>query len=470
MSQAGVLSQFNLTTPITVPDGGTGNTMFPAHTVLLGEGTSAIGNVGPGAANTILMGQGASTDPVFGTLIAGSNVTLTPGATSITISAVGGAGGPVTFNADSATIAMTSGGAINTFGDATQGISILGDGAMTLTFSALDASVTQKGVSELATSAETIAGTDTVRTVTPEGLNAKLGTQTLHGVILGGGSSNALSVVAVGATNQVLLGVTGADPIWGTVPNGALTNSSITLNNGSNITVTGSPVSLGGAATINVSGTTNHSLQLGNAGGSLTSLGVAGDGFLPIGSSGADPVLAQLTAGTGISIVNAAGSITISSTSGASVLIGSARNTSTTAVTTSKQCALLATTPTTSNTDSLISINYTAASSSNILEFDFSCPMGAQSISACSVNVFLFKGSTVIAGFPFSSPSGQYLTSTFKWSVQAGTTSSQTYTVRWANSTSSNPIYALCYSGLGTPLFNATGNSKMTFTIKEYTA
>lgn len=59
---------------------------------------------------------------------------------------------------------------------------------------------------------------------------------------------------------------------------------------------------------------TSHSLQVGNGTGNMTQLGVATNGQLPIGSTGADPVLATITAGTGISITNGAGSITINST------------------------------------------------------------------------------------------------------------------------------------------------------------
>jgi len=76
-----------------------------------------------------------------------------------------------------------------------------------------------------------------------------VGTITAHSLVVGDGV-NAVNELAVGATNQVLLGNTGADPSWGTVGNAALTNSSVTLNNGANITVTGSPLSLGGAATV----------------------------------------------------------------------------------------------------------------------------------------------------------------------------------------------------------------------------
>lgn len=70
----------------------------------------------------------------------------------------------------------------------------------------------------------------------------------------------------------------------------------------------------GNAVTIAVSGTTNHALQIGNAGGSLTSLAVGTNGQLPIGSTGASPVMSTLTAGSGITVTNGAGSITIAAT------------------------------------------------------------------------------------------------------------------------------------------------------------
>jgi hypothetical protein len=83
----------------------------------------------------------------------------------------------------------------------------------------------------------------------------------------------------------------------------------INLNGGNNLTTTGTAGP--NTATIHLSGITEHSLQVGGASNSLTQLGVATDGQLPIGSTGADPVLATITAGTGISVTNGAGSITI---------------------------------------------------------------------------------------------------------------------------------------------------------------
>jgi len=56
---------------------------------------------------------------------------------------------------------------------------------------------------------------------------------------------------------------------------------------------------------------TDHSLLVGSGTDAVTALGVATNGQLPIGSTGADPVLKTLTEGAGISITNGAGSITV---------------------------------------------------------------------------------------------------------------------------------------------------------------
>jgi hypothetical protein len=78
--------------------------------------------------------------------------------------------------------------------------------------------------------------------------------------------------------------------------------------------VTGTlPVSKGGTG----AGTlTSNSLLLGNGTSAFTALGAATNGQIPIGSTGSSPVLATLTAGSGITITNAAGAITIASSVG----------------------------------------------------------------------------------------------------------------------------------------------------------
>ncbi len=72
-----------------------------------------------------------------------------------------------------------------------------------------------------------------------------------------------------------------------------------------------------GTSTFNGSSVTQHSILLGGANShTINNLGVATNGQLPIGSAAADPVLATLTPGTGITITNGAGSITINSSGG----------------------------------------------------------------------------------------------------------------------------------------------------------
>jgi len=81
----------------------------------------------------------------------------------------------------------------------------------------------------------------------------------------------------------------------------------LTIAGGANIGTT----SAGSTVTLAVNGTTDHTLQVGNATGSLTSIAAMTNGQLAIGSTGADPVPATLTAGTGVTISNAAGAITV---------------------------------------------------------------------------------------------------------------------------------------------------------------
>lgn len=85
---------------------------------------------------------------------------------------------------------------------------------------------------------------------------------------------------------------------------------------------------------------TAHSLYVGNGTSAPTALGVATNGQLAIGSTGADPVLATLTGGTGISIDNTTpGAITINSTQGAQTWV----NQTATAVTMAAQTAYVST-------------------------------------------------------------------------------------------------------------------------------
>lgn len=70
-----------------------------------------------------------------------------------------------------------------------------------------------------------------------------------------------------------------------------------------------------GAGTFTGVTTTNHAVLIGAASNGITNLALT-NGQLAIGSTGADPTAATLTAGSGITITNGAGSITIAGTTG----------------------------------------------------------------------------------------------------------------------------------------------------------
>ena len=77
-----------------------------------------------------------------------------------------------TMSDGSTTQAVTDGNTM-TFA-AGEGIDVAVSATATVTYSAEDASATNKGVAELATTAETVTGTDTARVVTPAGLHGAL--------------------------------------------------------------------------------------------------------------------------------------------------------------------------------------------------------------------------------------------------------------------------------------------------------
>jgi len=65
-----------------------------------------------------------------------------------------------------------------------------------------------------------------------------------------------------------------------------------------------------------VSTLTSHGILLGNGASDIQALAEATDGQIPIGSTGNNPTLATITAGSGVSVTNAAGSITVAASGG----------------------------------------------------------------------------------------------------------------------------------------------------------
>lgn len=135
-----------------------------------------------------------------------------------------GSGGPVVE-----TLTGNSGGPvgpdaafnIDILGNTSTGITVVGNaGTNTLTIIASAATTTQFGTIELATNAETIAGTDTTKAITADDLKAKLGTQTPHSLALFQGTSSAMTPLGVATDGQIPIGSTGVDPVLATLTAG----------------------------------------------------------------------------------------------------------------------------------------------------------------------------------------------------------------------------------------------------------
>lgn len=317
-------------TGITTTGAGQTLTLTPTGNLLALHGLSGTGYV---------VRTGSSTF-IERTFVAGSGITLTnadgvAGATTITA----GATVPTSFTGDagSASPALNN---INIFGTSAQGISTSGAGS-TVTITAANASAVQKGVASFDVTNFTVTagdvdsnpititagvGLDTggvvnlggsvtldleVPVTVPHGGTGRI-TLTDNGVLYGDVVS-PVGMTAAGTDGQVLIGATGAPPAFGAVggtqgvtitggantlsiglvnvPNSALANSSITVIGGSGISVTGSPVSLGGAVTISATGTivTQFSADSGIAtpsGNNINLLGTSAQG-LTTSASGA---------------------------------------------------------------------------------------------------------------------------------------------------------------------------------------
>ena len=124
---------------------------------------------------------------------------------------------------------------------------------------------------------------------------------------------------AIQQLSHLRLGPTGS-PQFAGIEVGHLTDTTLTRASAGDVNIEGNivyraggtdvPVTDGGTG---VSSLTDHGILLGSGTSSITPLGVAGDGYLPIGKAGNDPVLATIT-GTAkrVIVTNGAGSITLS--------------------------------------------------------------------------------------------------------------------------------------------------------------
>jgi len=234
------------------------------------------------------------------------NFTTTIGVTQANWAFLGGTSGDLnSLTTDDLTVVTPTAGTIVFHGNSTQGVSTSGsNGPGTATITVADWTTAQKGVGVLASDANAIAGTGTTQAVTPHALQAKIGTQTAHGVAMGStGATAALSWSAAGTSGQAFIsGGAGADGAYGDLGvahggTGALTLTGVLTGNGTSA-ITGNAV-------------TQHGVLLGGASNAVSSLGVASTGQTLMGATGTDPAFTgspsfsgSVTAATTITATN----------------------------------------------------------------------------------------------------------------------------------------------------------------------
>jgi hypothetical protein len=196
-SGAGSAVTIDLDVPVTVPLGGTGDTSLTDGGIMLGSGTDPVTVTAQPTDGQLLMGVTGS-DPVLNTLSSSDgSVTFNPGPGSLDLSVP--ATGTNTFNADTGQ-AVESAGAISVLGGT--GLSTSGSGS-SLTID-LDVPVTVP-----------LGGTGAT-------------TLTDGGIVLGSGT-DPVTVTAQPTDGQLLMGVTGSDPVLNELTS---SDSSVTITNG----------------------------------------------------------------------------------------------------------------------------------------------------------------------------------------------------------------------------------------------
>ena len=198
------------------------------------------------------------------------------------------------------------------------------------------ASINILGTASQITVANDGAGTFTIAIVIPLGVpqGGSGATSFTDGGILLGSGTGAFTALAQATNGQIPIGSTGADPVLANITalNGIdITSGAGTIQVDADLKANGGLVFEGNEIAVDlaassitgilapvdagtgISAPTDHSLIVGSGNAAMTELGVATDGQLPIGSTGADPSLATLTGTTDeIEVTNAAASITLS--------------------------------------------------------------------------------------------------------------------------------------------------------------
>jgi len=270
---------------LTVPEGGTGLTTITDHSLLVGSGVAALTELGVATDGQLVIGS-TGADPVLATLSSiGGTIGITNAAGSISLDVIPGSAVISQLDGDTGTAVPTL-GVVDVLG----GVNITTAGAL----SAITVS--------LHTIIDQMDGVDFAN-------NGRLATDT------GAGDNFYIQAYDVDGTSYTTFATLTA-------------NNTPTMDLSDDVTKSGGYIYRAGGTDVPVSdgGTglstlTDHGILLGSGAAAITPLGVASDGQIPIGSTGADPVLANITSsGATIAITNGAGTINLEA--GGSVMTG----------------------------------------------------------------------------------------------------------------------------------------------------
>lgn len=171
-----------------------------------------------------------------------------------------------------------------------------------------------------------------------------------------------------------------------------------------------------------------------------------------------------------ISVGYSSPNITVDVTGGTNTIIQQVRTASTTSVSSTKVLASTGTTPTTTNSDLIISLSCTPTSATNVLVFDFTTPFSCDVDSV--TGFFLFSGTTFLSAFPLwqngagaGAERNTYMN--FTYYMVSGTTSATTYSVYWAQSQAGGTLRTLKNSA-GTDFYGGAANTATQLIITEY--
>jgi pectin methylesterase-like acyl-CoA thioesterase len=274
------------------PNGGTGFASYTVGDILYANTATSLAALADVATGNVILSGGIGVAPVYG------KVGLTTHVVGVLPTTNGGTGLDTSAAANGTLLIGNGGGLTLSTLTAGTGISIT-NGVGSITISSSGVTSFSAGTTGLTPSSPTTGAVVLSGTLIAANGGTGLSTYTIGDLLYASGSTALAKLADVATGNALISGGISVAPSWGKI--GLTTHVSGVL-----------PVANGGT---NSSTALNNNRIIVSSGGAIVEAAALTNGQLLIGSTGAAPVAATITPGTGIGIVNGAGSITISNTS-----------------------------------------------------------------------------------------------------------------------------------------------------------